>query len=89
MYYVLLSETIDRNSVLSKLKNKGIISVFHYIPLHSSPAGLRYSKTHGPMDVTNRQSERLIRLPLWIGLSPEQQLNVINELTYAIKESLL
>jgi len=73
MFYVLLEKNIDRQHVLSELKLNGINSVFHYVPLHSSPAGKRFGRTHGSMDVTNNQSERLVRLPLWVGLKPEQQ----------------
>ncbi|WP_122603827.1 dTDP-4-amino-4,6-dideoxygalactose transaminase [Pseudomonas viridiflava] len=77
MYYVLLSPEIDRQDVLNQFKSKEIWSVFHYVPLHSSPAGLRYGRAHGNLDVTNRQAERLVRLPLWVGLSEEQQDRVV------------
>jgi dTDP-4-amino-4,6-dideoxygalactose transaminase len=80
MYYVLLPESIDRQKVLSDLKKNNILSVFHYIPLHSSPAGQRYGRVHDSMKVTIKQSERLIRLPLWVGLSTEQQDKVVDTL---------
>lgn len=80
MYYVLLAPEICRQAVLSELKRHDIYSVFHYVPLHSSPGGLRYGRVHGAMDVTNRQSERLIRLPLWVGLTEAQQERVVNVL---------
>lgn len=54
MYYILLSPQIDRQAVLTRLKEKNIYSVFHYVPLHSSPAGKRYAKVHGSMEVTER-----------------------------------
>lgn len=73
MYYLILSDSADRQRVLDALKGANIGSVFHYVPLHSSPAGLRYARTSGALDVTVRQAERLIRLPLWVGLSQEQQ----------------
>lgn len=73
MYYLIISDHIDRQMVLDALKGANIGSVFHYVPLHSSPAGLRYARSAGPLDVTIRQAERLIRLPLWVGLSQEQQ----------------
>lgn len=69
MYYILLSPDIDRQKVLDYLKGRGIGSVFHYVPLHSSPAGLRYGRTHGELKNTIDLSERLIRLPLWVGLN--------------------
>lgn len=65
MYYALLAPEIDRDAVLSALRDADIGSVFHYVPLHSSPAGLRYGRPHGSMKMTDGQSARLIRLPLW------------------------
>lgn len=85
MYYLLLAQDIDRQLVLSRLKQDGINAVFHYVPLHSSSAGLRYGRAHGSMKVTNSQSERLVRLPLWVGLTQIQQEEVIESLTRAIK----
>ena len=84
MYYVLLSKGIDRQGVLSSLKENDISSVFHYVPLHSSPAGLRYGRVHGSMEFTDAQSARLIRLPLWVGLTPAQQDRIVNVLTLAV-----
>jgi dTDP-4-amino-4,6-dideoxygalactose transaminase len=80
MYYVLLAPEIDRQSVLVMLKDAGINAVFHYVPLHSSPAGQRYGRVHGSMEMTDRQSERLVRLPLWLGLTSEMQERVIRSL---------
>ena len=64
MYYVLLAPEIDRRKVLDEFKRNDILSVFHYVPLHSSPAGQHYGRVHGSLTVTIDQSERLIRLPL-------------------------
>jgi dTDP-4-amino-4,6-dideoxygalactose transaminase len=80
MYYVLLAPEIDREQTLSELKRHNINAVSHYVPLHSSPAGKRYGRAHGTLDVTNRQSERLIRLPLWLGLNESQQQHIANVL---------
>jgi dTDP-4-amino-4,6-dideoxygalactose transaminase len=80
MYYVLLSPDLDRQKILEKFKSKGIGAVFHYVPLHSSPAGLRLGRAHGNLNITKQQSERLIRLPLWVDISVEQQLRVIEVL---------
>ncbi|MFH0020738.1 dTDP-4-amino-4,6-dideoxygalactose transaminase [Pseudomonas fluorescens] len=85
MYYILLSPEIDRQVVLNELKCNDIWSVFHYVPLHSSPAGKRYGRTSGELSVTDRQSESLIRLPLWVGLRDEQQDRVIETITKALK----
>lgn len=80
MYYVLLEPEIDRKKVLDELKRKNIWAVFHYVPLHSSPAGNRYGRVHGAMQNTNDISERLIRLPLWVGLTKVQQEHIVDVL---------
>lgn len=84
MYYVLLAPEIDRQFVLNELKRNEIYSVFHYVPLHSSPAGQRYGRMHGSLEVTILQSERLIRLPLWVGLCPESQKRVVERLASSL-----
>jgi dTDP-4-amino-4,6-dideoxygalactose transaminase len=84
MYYVLLAPEVDRQSVLERLRLNGINPVFHYVPLHSSPAGQRYGRVHGSLEMTIRQSERLIRLPLWVGLSPENQEQVVQQLAHSL-----
>lgn len=84
MYYVLLAPHIDRQAKLSSMKDRGVHAVFHYVPLHSSPAGQRYGRVHGEMTTTDSQSERLLRLPLWVGLTPEQQDRVVHELAGAM-----
>jgi dTDP-4-amino-4,6-dideoxygalactose transaminase len=76
MYYVLLSPEIDRQIVLDELKKNGIHAVFHYIPLHSSPAGMRFGRAHGDLSLTTSVSQRLLRLPMWIGLNGAQQQRV-------------
>lgn len=78
MYFVLLAPEIDRQVVLAELKRNDIYSVFHYVPLHSSPAGQRFARVHGSMEITNTQSERLVRLPLWVGLTTEQQDRIVD-----------
>jgi len=84
MYYILLAPEIDRQKVLDELKGNDVFSVFHYVPLHSSPAGKRYGRAQGDLEVTNRQSERLVRLPLWVGLTEAQQEKIINVLSDAV-----
>lgn len=76
MYYVLLAPEVDRQSVLDTLKHEQISAVFHYVPLHSSPGGMRYGRAHGNLRTTDQLSERLIRLPLWVGMLPEHQEHV-------------
>ena len=70
MYYVLLADLETRTAFIETLKQHGVGAVFHYIPLHSSPAGRRYGRQHGDMTVTDSVSDRLVRLPLWAGLEP-------------------
>ena len=80
MYYVILASEIDRQSVLAELKDCGINSVFHYVPLHASPAGKQYGRVFGEISVTERCSEQLVRLPMWVGLSEAQQVSVAGAL---------
>lgn len=80
MYYVLLAPEIDRQKVLDEFNRNDIGAVFHYVPLHSSPAGQRYGRAHGALDVTNSSAERLIRLPLWVGITEQQQEKVVDVL---------
>lgn len=80
MYYILISEEFDRQKILKKLNEFGISAVFHYIPLHSSPAGKKFGVAHGELNQTNKISEQIVRLPLWIGLSEEQQRIVVEQL---------
>jgi dTDP-4-amino-4,6-dideoxygalactose transaminase len=75
-----LSPGHDRLTVLDDLKANGIYAVFHYIPLHSSPAGLRFGRAHGDLPLTTSLSQRLIRLPIWIGLTENQQQRVCDVL---------
>lgn len=85
MYYILLPEEKNRQSVIDGLKTKQINTVFHYVPLHSSPAGLQLGRVQGVMAITDSISARLIRLPLWIGISQTQQEQVTEVLTSLLK----
>jgi dTDP-4-amino-4,6-dideoxygalactose transaminase len=84
MYYVLLAPEIDRQKVLDEFKRNDVWSIFHYVPLHSSPAGKRYCRIHSELILTNELSERLVRLPIWVGLTNEQQDRVVSILKHAI-----
>ena len=77
MYYLLLPSLQARTDFIARMKERGVSSVFHYIPLHSSPAGIRYGRTDGELPVTDGSSERLVRMPLWVGL--EDQLDEVME----------
>lgn len=80
MYYIILPEHVDRQAVLEQLKQTGIYSVFHYVPLHQSPAGRRLGRVSGDLRITERLSARLVRLPLWMNISQEAQAKVVESL---------
>lgn len=75
-YFLTQSKTI-RDELIQHLKKDKIESVFHYIPLHSSPAGLKYGKSAGDLRTTDSASERLLRLPLWADLSEPLQKRIV------------
>lgn len=72
VYYLLLKDFDTRREVIEQLKTKGISAVFHYVPLHDSPGGKRYGRTVGTMSVTENVSQRLLRLPVWLGVEEHQ-----------------
>jgi len=72
MYYLILNDAKTRDELLEQLRNWNVHAVFHYIPLHSSPAGLRYGRTHGDLQITDDLSARLLRLPMYMGLEQDQ-----------------
>jgi len=73
LYYLLLRDLQDRTNFIETMKEQGINCVFHYVPLHSSPAGKKYGRVSGCLSVTDIVSERLVRLPMWVGLEQEQE----------------
>lgn len=68
MFYLKCKNLSERSALISYLKERGIMAVFHYVPLHTSPAGIRYGRFHGVDRYTTSESERLLRLPLWYGM---------------------
>lgn len=84
MYYVLLSPETSRHTILNKLKEKGICATSHYVPLHSSQAGERFGRAHGSLKLTDSISERILRLPLWVGLTHVQQEMIVEQLSHSI-----
>ena len=68
MYYLLLPNLKSRTTLIDKLDACGINAVFHYVPLHSSPAGRKFGRTQGDLFLTQELSDRLVRLPLWVGM---------------------
>ena len=78
MFYIKCSDLSERSELIAHLRARNIQSVFHYIPLHSSPAGQRFGRFVGEDEFTTRESERLLRLPLYYGLSAEDVRRVID-----------
>lgn len=72
MFYIKAKDLEERTALISFLKEKDILSVFHYIPLHSAPAGRKFGRFSGEDEYTTKESERLARLPMYYGLKPEQ-----------------
>lgn len=72
MFWIKAKDLEERTKLIAFLKSKGIGSVFHYIPLHSSPAGLRFGRFCGEDKYTTKESERLTRLPMYYGLEQHQ-----------------
>ena len=86
MYYLLLDPSINRQKIIEILKTQQIGAIFHYVPLHSSPAGRRYGRCSGSLPITEKQSSCIIRLPLWLGLKHDQQARIIDVLRNAISK---
>ncbi|MBR4084565.1 MAG: dTDP-4-amino-4,6-dideoxygalactose transaminase [Lachnospiraceae bacterium] len=72
MFYIKTGDIEERTKIIDFLKKKEVMSVFHYIPLHTAPAGKKYGRFHGEDKFTTRESERLTRLPMFYGLTLEQ-----------------
>lgn len=72
MFYIKAKDIEERTALIAYLKERGILSVFHYIPLHTAPAGQKFGRFHGEDKYTTRESERLARLPMYYGLKEEQ-----------------
>ena len=77
MFWLKLHDLEERTAFIQHLKDNGVLAVFHYIPLHSAPAGLKFGVFSGEDVYTTRESERLVRLPLYYGLTEEDRNTVI------------
>lgn len=88
MYYVINQSMRNRDGILANLKNNGITSVFHYVPLHSSPFGQKFSRSLLHLPVTDYAAENLFRLPMWIGLDETLQIRVVESLLRDIRSPI-
>jgi dTDP-4-amino-4,6-dideoxygalactose transaminase len=84
LYYVLLPPQVPMTAVLDEMKGRGVHAVFHYVPLHSSPAGQRFGRVSGDMRVTDDISRRLVRLPLWAGMRERDVDFVVEQLAACV-----
>lgn len=82
MYYAKAKDLQERTALISFLKENGILSVFHYVPLHSAPAGMKFGRFHGEDKYTTRESERIFRLPMYYALKEEE----VNYIVSKVKE---
>jgi len=81
---VLLPRQVPRAEVLADLNRRGVNAVFHYVPLHSAPAGRRFGRAAGELSVTDDSSARLVRLPLWVGMGDDTPREVTAALAAAV-----
>ncbi len=88
IYYVLVEDVHARNALLQGLEHRGVNAVFHYVPLHSSPTGLKYGRAHGDMRATQSASERLVRLPLWVGMTEAHVERVVESVSEVVDEAM-
>lgn len=86
LYYVLLPDADTRNRVVRRLKDEGIGAIFHYIPLHGSPAGMKFGRPHGGLTITESVAARVLRLPLWVGVTNTQISQVVDTLATVLAE---
>ncbi len=79
MFYLKCKDLEERTALINFLKENDILAVFHYVPLHTAPAGLKYGRFYGEDKYTTKESERLVRLPLYYGLEPEKTDYIISK----------
>ena len=81
MFYIKAKDLEERTALIKHLKERGILAVFHYVPLHSAPAGIRFGRFAGEDLYTTSQSDRLLRLPMYFGLTENDRQAVIDAVT--------
>ena len=78
MFYIKTKDLEERTALIDHLKENDILAVFHYVPLHTAPAGMKYGRFHGEDKYTTKESDRLLRLPMYYTLT-EEQVDYISE----------
>jgi dTDP-4-amino-4,6-dideoxygalactose transaminase len=73
MYYIVLPNLKIRTQAIAQMKEAGINTVFHYVPLHDAPYGKKHGRVHDDLPITRLTSDCLLRLPLWLGVEAHQQ----------------
>jgi dTDP-4-amino-4,6-dideoxygalactose transaminase len=86
MFYIKLKDIKERSDFIKYMKDNGILTVFHYIPLHTAPAGIKYGRFNGEDRYTTRESERLVRLPLYYGLEEDKVDYICDRITGFFKK---
>ncbi|MBI4616302.1 MAG: dTDP-4-amino-4,6-dideoxygalactose transaminase [Planctomycetes bacterium] len=84
MFYVLARDAESRTRILARLRERRIQGTFHYVPLHSSPAGRRLGRSAGPLPVTESVAARIVRLPVWVGMTEPQVGRVVEAVLSAL-----
>ncbi|MET0805740.1 MAG: DegT/DnrJ/EryC1/StrS family aminotransferase, partial [Lacisediminihabitans sp.] len=88
LFYLLMPTWTEQTRFIAHLRTRGVQAAFHYVPLDSSPAGLRYGRTLHPLDRSEDFSRRLVRLPLWAGMAEDAVSRVIEAaLDYRVSAS--
>ena len=80
MFYIKAKDLDERTHLIDFLKEQGILAVFHYIPLHTAPAGKKFGVFCGEDRYTTKESERLVRLPMYYGLEEEKVVYIVNKI---------
>ncbi len=84
LFYLLLDDGAARDALILRMRERGIVTPFHYLPLHNSPGGLRYGRAAHSLPITERAASRLVRLPLWPAMGSRQN-EVIDAVTAALR----
>ena len=88
MFYILLPDQEVRNALMAHLKQHGIMAVFHFVPLHSSPMGQKFGGQVGDLSITEELSSRLLRLPFYFEMTEGEQVYIVNNLSKGLKKIL-